>query len=1302
MINHVVVRILLFFGFFGGRSLVFGFVTPTMRQRKGQGFSLHRHITLPSSLIEVDAFHTKLSSSQQLYSLEGEKSASWMEREGGALWNLLISQQLKEQEDEDESLLFEYKKNNFHTQEGSIKNTWYGLGKWKDILRNKGRLPIKDDFEINKCWPSEPTFSYLIQYMTELQMAQFVQRHPEIIHSVLLTILRIQANIQKRIHNDTNEQNGQGQKEEEDEEELDADILKLKKELQQQQYPWLMEDADTLNDKDEIDEEAIIEEEVVSLLVEEFGSVVNGMRTLDFLFPSSSTTSEEVLNSYGSQDGIWKHVGWKPLKDLLEQVSDITELQSLLRSLGKRPTSSGTNQYYKFNPYIDNKDGAPSATINEFDRTFLNGISYSNKISEMLPSEAALLVAKTNKNNTDTVRQNVTKQLFYSKLIESKLMSYKTLGWEDIPAVPKVDKNVVKKRLPSAPGGPIIICLDTSWSMVGGMRESLSKAVVIACITAAHKQNRDCYIVAFSSANNVMAIDQLSGVDNLDKILEFCSNSFVGGGTDVTGALKHAMKILHPTMNLDHDDDVNTDQDDHQILSSRLASADILMITDGEIPNPPVSDEIMRDLTKLQQKTGMQIHGLLIGNKDVSREPLESLCTVPPHDFLLTYDQNQYFSHRGDRLSYTSPSTLQLHRIIPPCIGSTKRSPLIPFWKQTGFSNLYSRQTRKTICRTHLGCLHAKKRNKNYDEFDEYNYFDGIDGDNAQVYSKKMRKKQKRTDSAIGDSSSEFDEDDNSSLDQYSNRVENAYNLVIGKVQEQIDANEKESTAPDSYEHDISSYRDQLDKAIKIVGENLIEREEDSRLVVLGLISGEHVLLLGPPGTGKSALGRRLSQLCGQQFFQRLLTRFTTPEEIFGPLSLKALENDEYKRCTDGFLPTASVAFLDEIFKANSAILNTLLTILNERQFDNGAGSREYCPIRCVVGASNELPDSEELDAIYDRFLLRKEVQPVSDEGLMRLLSMQTPGDSSCNNVDGNLLTENPCDVVFTDGLDNLIEDLSKAVNENVVLDLDACFLLRDLRKFMKEELDVNVSDRRLVKATRLLKLSAASHGRSQVDMIDCLLLQHIAWRLPEQRIIIKEWLWNHMTPGIEDDSSPRAATSQFRFVLNGLRQEAMDALKKTSGDLIGRSGARPSDVVIFQGIALEAENLLSVLKSRSETLKYHIDSLSRAKDHLWLSSDEGLAAQQILTPKAEMFLQEINRTYADTLALKVILSPASDFVDDDLRHSVLEKLWDEKINDGIMAFTDEELNMDMRDAKASFDVQTFQKWKRTRKALNK
>lgn len=114
------------------------------------------------------------------------------------------------------------------------------------------------------------------------------------------------------------------------------------------------------------------------------------------------------------------------------------------------------------------------------------------------------------------------------------------------------------------------------------------------------------------------------------------------------------------------------------------------------------------------------------------------------------------------------------------------------------------------------------------------------------------------------------------------------------------------------------------------------------------------------------------------------INRFSVPEELFGPLSMRGLENDEYVRQTNGYLPTAEVAFVDEIFKANSAILNALLTLLNERLFDNGH-SRLKVPLLTLIAASNELPESEELDALYDRFLIRRHVGQVSTQALGRL-----------------------------------------------------------------------------------------------------------------------------------------------------------------------------------------------------------------------------------------------------------------------------------------------------------------------------
>ncbi len=159
------------------------------------------------------------------------------------------------------------------------------------------------------------------------------------------------------------------------------------------------------------------------------------------------------------------------------------------------------------------------------------------------------------------------------------------------------------------------------------------------------------------------------------------------------------------------------------------------------------------------------------------------------------------------------------------------------------------------------------------------------------------------------------------------------------------------------------------------------ERSEEISGAFLAILSGEHVLFLGPPGTAKSLLTRKVCEAIeGGSLYYYLLTRFTTPDEIFGPLSLKALQQDEFSRRIEGYLPTAHIAFLDEIFKANSSILNSLLTILNERKFHNGLKVLDI-PLLSVFGASNELPEKEEsLEALYDRFLFRYFVSYVQDE----------------------------------------------------------------------------------------------------------------------------------------------------------------------------------------------------------------------------------------------------------------------------------------------------------------------------------
>ena len=269
-----------------------------------------------------------------------------------------------------------------------------------------------------------------------------------------------------------------------------------------------------------------------------------------------------------------------------------------------------------------------------------------------------------------------------------------------------------------------------------------------------------------------------------------------------------------------------------------------------------------------------------------------------------------------------------------------------------------------------------------------------------------------------------------------------------------------------------------------------VERDVAVRLALLAALSGEHLLLIGPPGTAKSLVARRLHlAFTGATYFERLLTRFSVPEELFGPLSIKGLEEDRYERLTESYLPAASIAFLDEIFKANSAILNALLTLLNEREFDNGT-RRERTPLMAVIGASNELPEDEELDALFDRFLLRLHVGPVSKDGFLNLLKLRgdtapdVPGALKLGRVD--------------------LDTVQKAAGDVRVPD-DVVALLCDLREWCAAE-EIPVSDRRWRKVVKLLQTSAFTNGREIVSIWDCWLLQHCLWSNAEDRMKIYDW----------------------------------------------------------------------------------------------------------------------------------------------------------------------------------------------------
>ena len=176
-----------------------------------------------------------------------------------------------------------------------------------------------------------------------------------------------------------------------------------------------------------------------------------------------------------------------------------------------------------------------------------------------------------------------------------------------------------------------------------------------------------------------------------------------------------------------------------------------------------------------------------------------------------------------------------------------------------------------------------------------------------------------------------------------------------------------------------------LREAISEACRNLIERETLVELIALAAVAGEHVLIVGAPGTAKSEAVRRMAQATGGNYFEYLLGRFTEPSEIFGPVDLRKLKEGIVETETSGMLPEAEIAFLDEIFLGSTAILNTLLGILNERVYRRGH-TQMRCPLRVCVGASNSLPEDESLAAFADRFLIRLFVEPIPDPLLENLL----------------------------------------------------------------------------------------------------------------------------------------------------------------------------------------------------------------------------------------------------------------------------------------------------------------------------
>lgn len=286
----------------------------------------------------------------------------------------------------------------------------------------------------------------------------------------------------------------------------------------------------------------------------------------------------------------------------------------------------------------------------------------------------------------------------------------------------------------------------------------------------------------------------------------------------------------------------------------------------------------------------------------------------------------------------------------------------------------------------------------------------------------------------------------------------------------------------------------ELEKLKAVISElksRFYERDELIEGAICAILTSNHVIIIGPPGTAKSQLANDLcSRITGANYFQWLLTKFTTPEEIFGSISLKGLENDEYRRVTTNKLPESHIAFLDEIFKSSSSILNSLLTVINERVYFNGT-EKINTPLITLFGASNELPtDEDELDALYDRFLVRFVVGYIEED--FRFLKMIQGGD------DKNEPT------TFS------LQELSKLKEKVIRVEIPQAVykILLRIRKELNAK-GISLSDRRYKSSVSLIKARAFINGREMAKEEDVKILENVLWKDPAEIPEIKSTLYS-------------------------------------------------------------------------------------------------------------------------------------------------------------------------------------------------
>lgn len=295
--------------------------------------------------------------------------------------------------------------------------------------------------------------------------------------------------------------------------------------------------------------------------------------------------------------------------------------------------------------------------------------------------------------------------------------------------------------------------------------------------------------------------------------------------------------------------------------------------------------------------------------------------------------------------------------------------------------------------------------------------------------------------------------------------------------------------------------KERIQLLLSEMNRGVYEKEAEIGLSLLAALAGESILLLGPLGVAKSMVARRLKRaFVDARAFEYLMSRFSTPDEIFGPVSISRLkESDKYERAVDGYLPTADVVFLDEIWKAGPAIQNTLLTVINEKLFRNGDTELKL-PLKLLVAASNELPtQGEGLEALWDRFLIRIISTCVKQEEAFYQMLLD----------DGDEEEQEVCRWQISD---EEYAGWQKEIRQ-IKVSVEVLSCITEIRKNLEKveiqgsevHRNVYVSDRRWKNIVKLLKASAFIHGRKEVCLTDLLPVYHCLWNEPEECADIRQ-----------------------------------------------------------------------------------------------------------------------------------------------------------------------------------------------------